>query len=372
MIVRILRDLASEKRFSMEKYADKLIKFLKLTDEVKTEEITPELVKVPEIFYKLPKFNKIINYYTRFIDYPGKLKKHNADIFHIIDHGYSNLAFNLHRDNKKIIITCHDLIPLKDEKITSMSKIALASFKYSIKGLKKVDKIIADSESTRKDIVNYLSIGENKIKVIYLGVDEAFKEIDDKDILESFKNKYAIPDSKKLLHVGVNYSYKNIEGILKSLDILNNEMKMNISLLKVGTDFTELQKNIIKESGLSKKVLYLGILSEEEMPLVYNIADILVYPSFYEGFCFPVLEAFASSLPVITSCVGSIPEVTGDDAIFVNPYDEFELANTIKKVLDDETLRQSLKIKGLNRSKLFTWQKTASETFKVYREVYRK
>lgn len=375
MIVRLLRDLTIENRFSMEKYADRLVKYLKLvTDEIRIDEVVPEMVKTPQILYILPKFNKIMNYYTRFIEYPRRLKKHysNADIFHIIDHGYSHLAYSL--NNRKVVITCHDLIPLKNSKkefgVTSISKIALTAFRYSIQGLKKADKIIANSETTKKDIIKHFQINEDKIKVVYLGVDENFKKIENQVLLAAFKNKYGISNGKKILHVGVNYAYKNIEGILKSLAILNNSMKTNVSLIKVGTDFTDAQKKLIRELNLTDRVIYLGILPDEEMPLVYNICDILVYPSFYEGFCLPVVEAFACCLPVITSGAGSIPEVAGDSTVTINPFNEKELADAIKRLLNDEILGATLKNKGLNRSKLFSWIKTAEQTLNVYKEVY--
>lgn len=333
MRVVLFRDLKEENWLSMNRYADALASELRVDEFV-----------VP----------KVLNLYlTRYLYYPLKARNQQGNVNHIVDHSYGHLAYSL--DSKKTVITCHDLNPLKHEE----SWLNLQLFKYSLGGLKRAAKVIADSEATKKDLIKFLGIPPDKIKVIPLGVGEKFR------VIENQSRKFNLPQDRKIiLHVGGSAYNKNIEGIISAMS--------NIFFIKIGADFTEPQKTLIRKLGLEDSIKFLGQVSKEDLVALYNIADVFVFPSFYEGFGLPILEAMACGTPVVTSNVSSMPEVAGDAATLINPHDVDSIASGINRVLRYDAVQyQRVVEKGLERAKKFTWKKTAEETLRVYEEVYK-
>lgn len=378
MRITLFRDLKEENWPSMERYATALLSAMRndqfsifnfqLTDfVVPRQDLTP---------------SKSLNlYYTRYFYYPLKARGQQGDVNHIVDHSYGHLVYAL--DPKRTVVTCHDLNPLKHEE----SWLNRWLFKFSLGGLKRAARIISDSEATKKDLIKFLEITPDKIKVIPLGVEEKFRVIDNQGELDRVRRKFNIPhDRKVLMHVGGSAYNKNIEGVLRALSALtrkqfidspkaNRRLRINstfqqLSFVKIGSDFTEIQKGLIRELDIEDRVKYLGQVSEEDLIALYNIADVFVFPSFYEGFGLPVLEAMACGTPVVTAKLSSLPKVVGEAAILVDPYNSTEIALAISKVLHYDTAQyHSLVQKGLERAKRFSWQKTAEETLKVYEEV---
>ena len=361
----LFRDLKEENWPSMNRYADQLVRKLK-TDEfvVPRQDITPSEA-----------FNL---YYTRYLYYPFKARGQQGDINHVVDHSYGHLLYAL--DPKKTVVTCHDLNPLKHEE----SWLNLQLFKVSVGGLKRAVKIISDSEATKKDLIKFLKISLDKIKVIPLGVEEKFRVIEDRGELDRVRRKFNLPhDRKIILHVGGSGYHKNIEGIISAISKIKYQMGASLSIssrgsklsniffIKIGSGFTDGQKGLIRKLNLEDSVKFLGAVSEEDLVVLYNIADVFVFPSFYEGFGLPVLEAMACGTPVVTSNVSSMPEVAGDAALLVDPFDIDSVASGIGRVINSNTAQyQSWVQKGLEQVKRFTWQKTAEETLKVYTEVH--
>ncbi len=375
MSIALFRDLKEENWFSMNRYADALISNLKVNEVVvPRQDITSSSV-----------FNL---YYTRYLYYPLKARSQQGEVNHVVDHSYGHLVYAL--NPKKTVVTCHDLNPLKHEE----SWLNLQLFKYSVGGLKRAAKIISDSEATKTDLVKFLKISPSKIKVIPLGVEEKFRVIKDRGELDCVRSKFNLPhDRKVLMHVGGSAYNKNIEGVLRALSALTRKQFnhflsprserfassgsntiQQLSFLKVGSDFTNAQKSLIKKLGLEDSVKFLGAVPKEDLVAIYNLADVFVFPSFYEGFGLPVLEAMACGTPVVTSNTSSLPEVAGEAAFLVDPHDVDAIARAITKVLHFHTLEygkyEELVQKGLERAKKFTWQKTAEETLKVYEDVY--
>lgn len=361
MIVKLFRNLPSDKSISMELYADNLQQGLEKSWKV-------ESVICPEI--KLPVNKKILKYINKFYKYPKFAKSQQGDINHIMDHSYSNLASGLNPE--KTIITCHDLMLFREREKTVPndfhSNAAFWALRHSLSAFNKVAAIIADSSSTRDDIIKYTSCDPSKIHVVHLGVSGNFSKIEGKSIINDKYGLNKMP-SLKILHVGVNMAYKNVEGILRILKMLNFDFKIDASLIKIGEDFTSHQKRIIKKYDLESKVLYLGQVKSDELTDIYNLCDILLFPSFWEGFGLPVLEAFACGVPVVCSDRGSLPEIAGDAALMFDPMDYLGFAKAIKEVHDNKELKNNLVMKGLKQSKLFSWDKTAQKTYEVYKKV---
>ncbi|EKD90498.1 MAG: group 1 glycosyl transferase [uncultured bacterium] len=236
--------------------------------------------------------------------------------------------------NAKQVTTYHDVIPLKypgwsTSKIVSVHKRRLKIVE------KEIDMVIAVSEATKKDLLEVSQIPEEKIKVIYEGVEERFK-IQKKEDIEEFKKKYNLPNNF-LMAIGGIGERKNLKRI--------KEASKDYNLIVLGEDVQ---------------------VSREELPLLYASAELLVYASLYEGFGLPILEAMACGTLVVTSNVSSMPEIAGEAAVLVKPASVESIRNGIVKALDKN---DELVEKGLERAKEFSWEKCAKETAQVYKEL---
>ena len=234
---------------------------------------------------------------------------------------------------------------------------------------RKASKIIAISENTKKDIMDCYGIGAEKIRVIHLGVGRQFSpqpDPNEADVLSRYNLS-----SGYILSVGALEPRKNIPRLVNAYKQVASSGEPAPKLVIVGGQGWrngDLDR-LVRESELVDQVVLTGYVPDEDLPTLYRQATAFVYPSLYEGFGLPPLEAMACGTPVITSNVSSLPEVVGDAAILIDPYNVTEIAQAIASVLKDEGLRDNLRTSGLVRSRLFNWDKTARETLKLYQEV---
>ncbi len=269
------------------------------------------------------------------------------------------------------IITVHDLIRYFDLKgrRTLIHRPNLRDrfyFNLDYKGIKKAKRIITISQATKNDLVHYLGIAEEQISIVYLGIDHRlFQPV--------FHHLYNHP---YVLFVGTEHPRKNFAGLLKAFSQLKREPKFkDLKLVKVGraggreADFRGQTMKVINALDLARDVIFADFVPENDLPAYYSGAGVFVLPSLYEGFGLPPLEAMACGCPVVTSNTSSLPEVTGEAGIMVNPYDTDSLAQAIRQVLTDDKLRSSMIKKGLKQSKKFSWEKTARQTQEVYNRV---
>jgi glycosyltransferase involved in cell wall biosynthesis len=181
-------------------------------------------------------------------------------------------------------------------------------------------------------------------------------------------------NEKCILYVGNEHPRKNVEGLVKAFYRLKKKYRRGLKIIKVGGSCwfgARSRLNALVDAlGLQRDLIFSEFASEEHLIALYNAADVFVFPSFYEGFGLPVLEAMACGCPVVASNTSSLPEVVGDAGILVNPYNINGLANAMYEVLANEGLREDLTKRGLARAKRFSWEKTARETLKVYQEVH--
>ncbi len=232
--------------------------------------------------------------------------------------------------------------------------------------------IIAISENTKMDIMKYLRIPENKIRTIYCGVGDEFRKIEDIRVLKSRLRGIGI-DYPYILYVGSLEPRKNVERLIEAFIQLKKRRQINGKLVISGIKGWAYQSifDKVASSGTEKEIIFTGFVPNESLPFLYNGASAFVYPSLYEGFGLPVLEAMACGVPVVTSNVSSLPEVAGDAAILINPYSVDELADGIWRILSDKELRNQCIKKGIERAKLFTWERCAKNTLDAFNEVYR-
>lgn len=318
-------------------------------------------------------FRKGLDYAIRYGVYPAGLLRHRSDIFHIVDHAYAHLLSCL--PAHRTVVTCHDIMLIRlarekhGENLSSPS-IAYRLLNFSLRFLRRAAAVIADSHATANDLVEYLGLSRDRIHVIHLGVDPAFGPPSDSRARQSVREQYGFNGRPILLHVGNNWFYKNIEGVIKALALLHAGFSACAPLLiKVGKGLTLAQRELACSLGVGEHIKEFGLLSREDLQRIYWGADALVFPSHWEGFGWPPLEAMASGTPVVCSERGSLREVVGDAASIVNPKDPETIARGIKQVLTDDAYKQNLIRQGLNRAQQFTWERTAERTYNVYQEI---
>jgi len=236
---------------------------------------------------------------------------------------------------------------------------------------KTASRLITISESSKKDIVETLRIPEDKVVVTHCGYDKIFIPISDKIVLNKVKEKYNLP-KRFILYVGAIQPRKNISALLRAYAGLIKEKKLDYQLVFTsGTGWKNKDIfTLIGELEIKDNVKFLGYIPESDLPCVYSLADFFVYPSFYEGFGMPALEAMACGCPVITSNTSSLPEVIGDAGIMIDPYSMKELEDAMLRLAKDSLLRGEMREKGFKRVKMFSWEKCARETLNVYRECF--
>jgi glycosyltransferase involved in cell wall biosynthesis len=232
------------------------------------------------------------------------------------------------------------------------------------------DKIISISYSTTKDIKKILHVPDRRIATTQLAVAEAYRPITDKVRIGRTLQKYLI-NGEYLLYVGTLEPRKNITNMVKAYMLLPQKMRDQYKLVitgKKGWHYQELFA-LIESSADRENIICTGYVAENELPDIFNGARLFVYPSIYEGFGIPVLEAMACGVPVITSNVSSMPEVLGDAGILIDPGKPAEIGAAIEKVLTDNVLSDKMRCEGVKQAQKFSWRKCAAETLAVYEEV---
>lgn len=312
--------------------------------------------------------NKIFNYLGQKILRQPKIDKilGGVDVFWAPHFNFSSL-----RENTKSIITVHDLSFLRYPEFFSVRKNCWHKALGVKNILRGADKIIAVSENTKNDIVELIGISPEKIKVIYSG-NNAIKKDTSLEIADKFLNAHNI-SGRLILYLGTIEPRKNIHGLIEAYEELRdkNPELNDVKLLLVGAKGWK-NKQIYakwKKSLYKKDIIFLGYISEVERDILYARSSVFAYPSFYEGFGFPPLEAMTYGLPVICSNVSSLPEVVGNAALMVNPYKPSEIAEALKLVLTDDVLREQLIGKGYEQAKKFSWSKTAVEYLEVFKNI---
>ena len=311
--------------------------------------------------------NKIFNnIMQRIITWPNIDQLLGVDLFFMPNIGFISLS----QETKKII-TVHDLSFLRYPHFFSYKRRLWHAIIMTKRLLKGFDRIIAVSENTKKDIIELTGIKEEKVTVIYSGVGEEYRKIDQNKIQLSFKvikKRYKLPE-KFILSISTLEPRKNIDGLIRAYEKLrleNNSLN-NTKLVIAGAKGWKFQ-DIIKTWKLSKfkkDIIFIGYVDPADKVYLYNLAELFVYPSFYEGFGFPPLEAMASGTPVITSCVSSLPELVGDGATMINPYNITELSSAMGQVLNDKELQNTLIQRGHNIARNFVWEDSACNLLTV-------
>lgn len=265
------------------------------------------------------------------------------------------------------VITIHDITPfirLENMEYTLQPNALLMLWSKFM--AKRARKIITVSNHSKKNIMNIFKIPEEKIEVVYEGVEDEFRP-KVRDEIEKVKMKYGI-NRKYVLYIGNFEHHKNVDGLIKAYSGLPAELRKEYFLVVGGKD----EKNspgiekLSGELGVRENIFFPGFIEEDDLPSIYGGAEIFIFPSFYEGFGLPPLEAMACGIPVIASNVSSLPEVVGDAGSLVDPKDIYGLTTAIKELLTDASVRYKMREKGLKRAKLFQAGDTTQKILNVF------
>lgn len=271
----------------------------------------------------------------------------------------------------KVVVTCHDLISVFfPENLPLASRLFYSRWMpYSYRA---ADLIIASSEHTKKDIISFLKIPERKIRVVHLAVSSDFQPVKSRAKLKKIQEKY-LTGEKYFLDVGTLEPRKNLPFLVRAFALASREgIEENLVITgKKGWYYEDLF-SLVDKLNLKEKVIFTGYADEKDLPGLYSGATALVFPSLYEGFGLPPLEAMACGTPVVSSSTSSLPEVVGNAGILLPPKDERLWANNMLNIIRDRGLTKTLADLGLRQARKFTWEETARKTIEVYKEVLEK
>ncbi|WP_461206394.1 glycosyltransferase family 4 protein [Clostridium sp. DL1XJH146] len=315
-----------------------------------------------DIIYTSKKHSRFFNN----IYIPYDLKKSDVDIYHIPQNGIGLETEAHSRYNK--IITIHDLIPYILPETVGAGY--LRKFLEDVPSIISAsDAIITVSECSKKDILKFFPTAKGKVYVTPLAADKIYKPLNREKCKNFLKNKYKI-DKNFILYIGGFSERKNVRALIHSF-IKAQKWLNDDYYLVLGGARKDIGNSLYQEFGIkNNRILFTGYLPTKELPIFYNAAELFAYPSLYEGFGLPPLEAMCCGTPVITSNISSIPEVVGDAGFLINPFDHYEIEKNIIKILNNIEIKEKLRENSLKRASEFNWIKTAEKTLEIYEKVY--
>jgi glycosyltransferase involved in cell wall biosynthesis len=268
------------------------------------------------------------------------------------------------------VVTIHDTIHLMFPQYLPNRGAYVYAKSLMWAAARRSDRILTVSESSKRDIIHYFNIAPEKIVVVYNALDERFGLEPDPAEIARVRERFQL-EHGFVLYVGNIKPHKNLVRLIEAFDGLRRDGFEDLKLLIIGDEISKWPalRRAVHRHKLHKHVRFLGFQSDDTLASLYRLAAVFVFPSLYEGFGLPPLEAMASGTPVVTSNVSSLPEVAGDAAVLVDPYDADAIRDGIKRVLTDPALREDLRRKGLQRAQEFSWERSVARTREIYLET---
>ena len=302
------------------------------------------------------------------IDIPNILKDTGIDVYLVPQNG-----IGLPKEKKcPFIITLHDVIPYRMPETVGPQYMKIYE-KEIPEIIPMTDAIITVSNYSREDIANSLNYPLDKIFVTPLAAEDIYFPRNKSVCREFIGKNYGVND-KFILYVGGFSPRKNIKGLIQAFSLIKSKLREPFKLVilgKKGRSYYD-YRDTAYELGLKDDVIFTGYVPVEELPIFYNAAHVFCYPSFYEGFGLPPLEAMACGTPTIASNVTSIPEVLGDDAVYIDPRDVYDISKKLLTLIEDKDFHLQMSFRGLRRSSMYSWKRTAVETIQVLTKLGQK
>jgi len=312
-------------------------KYFVYSPKVKSSKQIDTFFEQENIQLKLPSKS---NFLWRSFNILKDLKHDGIQLFHGLSH---EIPFSIQKTEIKSIVTIHDLIFLRFPKYYKFIDRKIYKWK-SQSACKYADKIIAISEKTKADIVEFYKINPEKIEVIYQTCDDSFKTFLDQSVLDKIRLNYKLPE-KYILNVGTIEERKNLKLIVQALKTVNEDYKLVV--IGKQTPYFKSVEEEIEKLGLKNRILFLKNIPFADLPGIYQLATVFVYPSFYEGFGIPIIEALYSGIPTIAATGSCLEEAGGPTSIYISPVDSPSLSSAINQVLESPPLQAEMKRKGL-------------------------
>lgn len=362
-----------KKKHGMDIVAVELIRHLQQFDHVNEYVVFVKEDEDPSVIQETKNF-KIVSIpggpypYWEQVLLPREVEKHQVELLHCTSNT-APLSVKV-----PLVVTVHDIIYLEKWNFTKGTAYQIVGNLYRRWNVppvvKKAAKVITVSEFEKKRIREYFSTFREKIETVYNGVGDHFSPVTDRSVLESIRKKYTIPENF-VFYLGNTDPKKNMVGVMKAMSWLrkNNKLSFQLLMLDIDRDFLKKMAESIGDVDILKHISFCGYVPNRELPAIYSMARLFLYPSLRESFGIPILESMACSVPVVTSNTSSMPEVAGDAALLVDPFNPESIAEGILKVLISDSLRAELIEKGLRRSREFTWRNNAEKTLKLYENV---
>jgi glycosyltransferase involved in cell wall biosynthesis len=368
-VVRIAIDARKLRDFGIGTYVRNLLRHLARLDRtteyvVLCREADRELTReLGENFRPVPERSANYSFREQF-SVPMDLRREGVDLFHAPHYVLPPLT------PCRSVVTIHDCIHLRFPQYLP-NRLGYAYARSSLwVATHRSSRIMTVSETSKRDILRYFHVPESKIDVIYNAIDERFNQPPAAEEVERVRERYQLNDPF-VLYAGNIKPHKNIERLIEAFHMLKQHGFEQVKLLVIGDEISKYAtlRRAVHRYKLHKHVRFFGFVSNETLASLYRLAAVFVFPSLYEGFGLPPLEAMASGTPVITSNVSSLPEVVGDAAILIDPYEPDAIADAMRRVLMDETLRADLRARGLARAGHFSWERSIRRVREIYDEV---
>jgi len=298
------------------------------------------------------------------ISVPLDLRRERVDLFHAPHYVLPPLT------PCKSVVTIHDCIHLRFPQYLP-HRIGYAYARTALwLATHRSHRVLTVSEASKRDILRYFSVPPSKIDVIYNAIDERFGEEPDPEELERVRERYQL-DDQFVLYAGNIKPHKNLERLIEAFHTLRKGPFEHVKLLIIGDEISKYAtlRRAVHKYKLHKHVRFFGFVPDRTLAVLYRLAAVFVFPSLYEGFGLPPLEAMASGTPVITSNVSSLPEVVGDAALLIDPYETDAIADAMRRVLSEPALHADLRERGLRRAKEFSWERSVGRVRQIYEEV---
>lgn len=355
MQVTLYRDHPAEGWPSMDRYAESLSAAL-------------QQLATPGWEFKMPmppppwpgRYGQILR---RSLGYRAWVRQEQGNVNHIIDHSYGHLLLTL--DPARTVVTVHDVTPMRFPGYQfGLSQLA---WRLAWRGVQRAQHVIVVSSFVAAELEGCLKLAAPHIFVVPEGVSPHFCP-QPAERQAAVRSRYLLEGQRLVLHLGHTHPRKNLPTLLRALALLRQQ-GIAFAFVQIGGRPNESHKKLIRELGLEQAVHFVGRVSDMDLVALYSTAAVFVFPSLYEGFGLPVLEAMACGTPVVASNAASLPEVVGEAGLLLDPNSPLALAEAIAQVLDDHALAAELRQRGLERARQSTWEQTARGCLNVYRHI---
>jgi len=287
---------------------------------------------------------------------------------HVTDHGYGHLLFSLRPG--RACVTVHDLAPFVSERWGQPVGRAAAAFRYSLRAMRRAGRLVTPTAAVREDILERTGFPPDRVVVVPNGVDAGWVRVSEGAERAEWRARFKIERGRRfLLHVGGTEPRKNVEGLIEVFARLDCPDERELWLVHAGAPFTRAQRARADALGVADRIVAHGACDDAELGALYSLAELLVFPSFYEGFGWPPLEAAACGTASVVGDTPAARETLGEAAALADPHAPDALSGAIRALLEDETDRRALAAKAEARAREFTWERTASALAKVYAEM---